>query len=115
MNRQTIQITLPCRLGDMLYRKDGIWECIGFECDQNGLWKVNLRQLNPNGSDNCFKYFYCREAFDSFDKTVFISKEECEKVFPPKSVDPEIEALVERQMWRNRYFLNQRLAKVCFD
>ncbi len=115
MDGQTMQITLPCRLGDTLYREDGIWECIGFECDQNGLWKAYLRKPNPNSSDNCFKYFYCRETFDSFGKTVFESKEECEKVFPPKIIDPEVEALVERQMWRSRYFLNQRLAKGCFD
>lgn len=115
MDKQAITITLPCKLGDALYREDGMWECIGFECDQNGLWRVKLRKPNPNGSDNFFKYFYCRETFDSFDKTIFASKEECEKIFPTKTIDPEIEALVERQRFRSQYFLNQRLARECFD
>jgi len=72
-------VILPCKVGDSLYRQDGIWQCVGFDCDQTGNWRVKLRKDESN------HYLQTRMVFGSFGKTVFTSKEEYEKVFPPKN------------------------------
>ena len=77
-------IILPCKVGDNLYRQDGIWKCVGFDCDQNGIWRVKLRKDVSN------YYLQTRMVFGSFGKTVFTSKEEYEKTFPPKEIDSKL-------------------------
>ena len=72
-------IILPCKVGDNLYRQDGIWKCVGFDCDQTGSWRVKLRKDEGN------HYLQTRMVFGSFGKTVFTSKEEYEKTFPRKT------------------------------
>lgn len=109
-------VILPCKVRDTLYRKDGIWECVGFECDQNNLWKVKLRKPAPKYNYN--NYFYTRVSFNSFGKTVFTSKEEYEKVFPPKPIDPKLKESMEKLKYEHdihQMYLNQRLARECFD
>ena len=99
-------IALPCAVGDTLFRKDGMWECVGFDCAHTGSWRVKLRQdishdlsiKNPNN------YLYTRMVFGSFGKTVFTSREELEKVFPPKPVDPRLrKALAESRRRRQEH------------
>lgn len=75
-------VILPCKVGDFLYRKDGIWECIGFDCDQNGTWRVKLRKETEMYSEK--NYYYTRMVFGAFNKTIFTSREKCEKYFLSK-------------------------------
>lgn len=75
-------VVLPCKVGDSLYRQDGIWDCTGFDCDQNGTWRVKLRKETERYSEK--NYYHTRMVFGAFGKTVFTSREEYEKIFPPK-------------------------------
>lgn len=119
MNNNTV--TLPCKVGDMLFRKDGMWECIGFDCDETGNWRVKLRQDNAKNlyNKNCNNYLYTRMVFGSFGKTVFTSREEYEKMFPPKPLDSKIketqEKLAEQQRKHQQWLLDKHLSKCCFD
>lgn len=76
-------IKLPCKIGQTLYREDGLWQCQGFDCDEQGTWRVKLRREAEGG------YYYTRMVFGSFGKKIFASKEEYEEVFPPKRLSQE--------------------------
>lgn len=67
-------IKLPCKIGQTLYREDGLWQCQGFDCDEQGTWRVKLRREAEGG------YYYTRMVFGSFGKKIFTSKDDCEKV-----------------------------------
>lgn len=68
-------VELPCRVGDMVYRKDGSWNVVGFECDRGGSWKVKLERWK-----DWFRDYHERTkvSFKSFGKTVFLTREEAE-------------------------------------
>jgi len=109
-------IVLPCKVGDTLYRQDGIWECMGFDCDQTGNWRVKLRQDNARNlyNKNCNNYLYTRMVFGAFGKTIFTSKEDFEKVFPPKVVtltkeQQEAKELYEKQHRQHEDWINRKL------
>lgn len=70
-------VFLPCNVGDNLYRQDGIWECVGFDCDQTGNWRVKLRKEAELYSEK--NYYHTRMVFGAFGKTVFTSREEYER------------------------------------
>ena len=76
MNAPTVDaVELPCRVGDMVYRKDGSWNVVGFECDRGGSWKVKLERWK-----DWFRDYHERTkvSFKSFGKTVFLTREEAE-------------------------------------
>lgn len=68
-------VELPCKVGDMVYRKDGAWNVVGFECNRGGGWRVKLERWKNQFRD-------CHETtkvvFNSFGKTVFLTREEAE-------------------------------------
>ena len=71
-------IELPCKVGDKVYRKDGSWVVVGFECNRANGWKVKLERWKN-------RFLDCHETtkvvFSSFGKTVFLTKSEAEKKF----------------------------------
>ena len=68
-------VELPCKVGDMVYRKDGAWNVVGFECDRGGSWKVKLERWK-----DWFRDYHesTKVSFKSFGKTVFLTREEAE-------------------------------------
>lgn len=116
-NKSNNTITLPCKVGDTLYRQDGIWKCVGFDCDQNGTWRVKLRKEAETHGD--INYYYTRMVFGAFGKTVFTSREECEKVFPTKTITltkekQERKDLLEKQHRQHQEWINRKLANDLF-
>lgn len=102
-------IVLPCKVGDNLYRQDGIWECTGFDCDQSGTWRVKLRKDYYYHTTTSSNYLYTRMVFGAFGKTVFTSKEEYERVFPPKTI-----TLTKEQQQRKEFFEKQHRQHECW-
>lgn len=68
-------VIFPCKVGDMVYRKDGAWNVVGFECDRSGSWRVKLERWK----DQFWDYHErTKVVFKSFGKTVFLTSEEAE-------------------------------------
>ena len=88
-------ITLPCKVGQYLFRDDGVWKCIGFDCDQTGTWRVKLRKDYYYYTTTSSNYLYTRVVFNSFGKTVFTSREEYKKAFPPKELSDEVKEIIQ--------------------
>lgn len=71
-------VELPCKVGDMVYRKDGAWNVVGFECDRTGSWRVKLERWK----DQFWDYHESTKVvFKSFGKTVFLTSEEATAKF----------------------------------
>ena len=66
-------IDLPCKVGDTVYRKDGAWQVVGFECNRANGWLVKLERWKD-------RFLDCHETtkvvFSAFGKTVFPTEAE---------------------------------------
>ena len=65
-------VEMPCKIGDMVHRKDGTWDVVGFECDRTGSWRVKLERWKDQFRDY---HETTKVSFKSFGKTVFLTKE----------------------------------------
>lgn len=76
-------VELPCKVGDMVHRKDGAWNVVGFECDRSSSWKVKLERWK----DQFWDYHETTKiVFKSLGETAFLSDEEAKKAFAERSV-----------------------------
>lgn len=77
-NENTAPIVLPCKIGDKVYRNDGVWRVVGFKCIRSYGWRVILERWQ----DRFLDYHETTNVlFSSFGKTVFLSKVEAEAKF----------------------------------
>ena len=66
-------IELPCKVGDIVYKKDGAWTVVGFDCNLVSSWKVKLERWKNKYLD---EHETTKVVFSSFGKTVFFTEEE---------------------------------------
>ena len=66
-------IELPCKVGDIVYKKDGAWTVVGFDCNLVNSWKVKLERWKNKYLD---EHETTKVVFSSFGKTVFFTEEE---------------------------------------
>lgn len=64
-------VELPCKVGDMVYRKDGVWNVVGFDCDRTGSWRVKLERWKDQFRDY---HESTKVVFGSFGKTMFLTR-----------------------------------------
>ena len=77
-------VILPCEIGDMVHRKDGSWNVVGFECDRSGSWKVKLERWKDRFMDY---HESTKVSFKSFGETVFLTSKEAAAAFAKKGGD----------------------------
>lgn len=68
-------IELPCKVGDTVYKKDGAWTVVGFDCNLVNSWKVKLERWKNKYLD---EHETTKVVFSSFGKTVFFTEEEAQ-------------------------------------
>lgn len=66
-------IDLPCKVGDKVYRKDGAWQVVGFECNRANGWKVKLERWKDRFLDY---HETTKVVLSAFGKTVFLTEAE---------------------------------------
>lgn len=66
-------VELPCKVDDIVYKKDGAWTVVGFDCNLVNSWKVKLERWKNKYLD---EHETTKVVFSSFGKTVFFTEEE---------------------------------------
>jgi hypothetical protein len=79
-------VELPCNVGDTVYRKDGAWNVVGFDCNRGGGWSVKLERWKDQFRDY---HESTRAVFKSFGKTVFLTREEAEPALAERKTSNE--------------------------
>ena len=86
-------VEMPCKIGDMVHRKDGQWTVVGFECDRTGSWRVKLERWKDRF---CDYHETTKVLFKSFGKTVFPTSKEAAvalaKMYKERKIENEIES-----------------------
>lgn len=77
-------IELPCKVGDKVYRKDGVWNVVGFECDRANGWKVKLERWADKFLD---LHQTTKVVFSALGKTVFLTEKEAKEAFKKGATD----------------------------
>lgn len=78
-------VVLPCKVGETAYYLNGPYiidfEVIGYHVDERGAWCFMGEHYDPNTA----KTYYCDPSTDKIGESVFLKKEEAEKMLEDKN------------------------------